>query len=191
MSEKAAESKRVGESFNAALLKAFIALAFGIVLVSWPSATLNAFLTIFGIFALCFGVFQLVVNFTGEQEREHRTAMIVLGVVSVIAGILALAWPSASARVILIIIGIWAIGMGGIEMLAAFRLPKEFSGRWWLAGFAIVSIGVGVWLLIRQGQNSIEVASIVIVLVGVFAIVEGVLLAVYAYYLRKYAKSHP
>jgi uncharacterized membrane protein HdeD (DUF308 family) len=173
-------------SFGGTLLRAFIALGFGIILVAWPSATLRVFLVAFGIFALCFGAFELIANF-GEEERPHRWVMVIFAIISAVAGIFALAWPSASTRIILAIVGIWAIGVGFIELVAGMGLPREFSGKWLLVLFSIISIGIGVWLLVRPEQKgSIEVASVVVTVLGLFAIIEGLLLAVYAFLLRKF-----
>lgn len=178
------------DSFKGAVLRAIIAIAFGVILVAWPSATLKAFLTVFGIFALAFGVFELIANITADADKEHRTWMIIFGAVSAIAGIMALAWPSATTRIILIIIGIWAIGLGCIEIVAAVRLPKQFTGRWLLALFGVISVAIGLWLILGpEAKGSTDVASIVVILVGVFAILEGVLMAIYAYALRKFIKE--
>jgi len=178
------------DSFKGAVLRAIIAIAFGVILVAWPSATLKAFLIVFGIFALAFGVFELIANITADADKEHRTWMIIFGAVSAIAGIMALAWPSATTRIILIIIGIWAIGLGCIEIVAAVRLPKQFTGRWLLALFGVISVAIGLWLILGpEAKGSTDVASIVVILVGVFAILEGVLMAIYAYALRKFIKE--
>lgn len=177
-------------TFWGAMLRAVISIVFGIVLIAWPSATLKVFLTVFGIFALCFGAFVLIANLAAGEEKENRTAMVVFAVISVVAGIFALAWPSASTRVILAIVGIWAIGIGFMEMVVGMGLPKGFSGKFLLILFSLISIGVGVWLLARPvATGTTEVASVVITVIGIFAIVEGVILFAYAFLLRNYVKE--
>lgn len=182
------------------LFNAFLYLAFGFLLVCWPGGTLKVLYTIFGIFAVCYGLFVLAgvllsrPSRKGEKKDEEEKReegerpdwlAVPIALAALIAGVMALAWPDATSTVILVILGIWAIGSGIIEVAAGLRLPKGFRGKALILVTAAVSIGFGIYFIVgpeRKGAG--EVASTVVIIVGIFGIVKGALTAVYAFLLR-------
>ena len=126
------------------LFNAFLYLAFGFALVCWPGSTLKVLYTVFGIFAIAYGLFVLAGVFMSrpsrkgeKKEKEEEDGekgrpdwlMVPLALAALVAGVMALAWPDATSTVILVILGIWAIGTGIIEIAAGLRLPKGFRGK--------------------------------------------------------------
>lgn len=189
------------------LFNAFLYLVFGFMLVCWPGSTLKVLYTIFGIFAICYGLFVLGGVFIsrpprteeksaekekalkkeggGEEKARPDWLMVPIALAALIAGIIALAWPSATSTVILVILGIWAISTGVIETAAGMRLPKGFKGKALILATALVSIGFGIYFIVgpeRKGAN--EIADTVVIIVGIFGIAKGVLIAAYSFLLR-------
>ncbi|RJP35682.1 MAG: hypothetical protein C4536_00285 [Actinobacteria bacterium] len=163
-------------------------LALGIVLVAWPGASVKVVRIAFGIFALVFGGIQ--VFDAASEKQEDRWWRIPLAVISIAAGIFALAWPDATERVILIILGLWFVITGVVLMAAGLKLPEEISARWVVVVAGVVALGFGIYLIIRpSGSSPDEVASTVVRLIGVFAIIEGLLIAVYSFLLRRVLKG--
>jgi uncharacterized membrane protein HdeD (DUF308 family) len=163
-------------------------LALGIVLVAWPGATIRVVLIAFGIFALGFGAIQIYDAMS--EKREDKWWRIPLAVVSIAAGIVALVWPDATERIVLIIVGAWFIVTGFIMMAAGLKLPKDISGRWIVVAAGVIALGFGIYLIVRPESTSPnEVASTVVRLIGIFAIIEGLLLAFYSLLLRKVVKG--
>ncbi len=83
--------------------------------------TLLALIVFLGIFWIVNGVIEI---FTAVAHREmpQRGWTIAMGVLSVIAGIIVLAYPGLSLYGLAIILGIWLLIFGVMEMAAAFRL---------------------------------------------------------------------
>ena len=65
----------------------------------------------------------------GVQQPHGRAGVwhLLLGLVDLAAGVIALAWPGPTALVLVLIVGIWAITAGIVEIAAAFG--KGFPGR--------------------------------------------------------------
>jgi uncharacterized membrane protein HdeD (DUF308 family) len=195
------KSSLIPENPWSLLLNAFFYLVFGFVLVAWPDATLKVLYIAFGIFAICYGLFEFVGVFTSREDRKEQKEqeekkgrpdwlMVPIALVALIAGVMALAWPSATSTVILVILGIWAIGTGVIEFAAGLRLPKGFNGKILIFVTALVSIGFGIYFIVGpEKKGATEVAGTVVILVGVFGLTKGVLTAVYAYMLSRLYKD--
>ncbi len=183
------------------LPQALLFLVFGIILVAWPDATLKVLYIAFGIFALGYGAFILLGVFfprpkkadkEAEKKRSEDVAkkkpdwlMVPIALVAIVAGILALVWPGATSTVILVILGIWAIGTGVIELMAGLRLPSGFAGKVLIIVTGLISTGFGIYLLVGPEKKGVtEVAGTVVILIGVFAILKGVLLTAYFFMLK-------
>jgi uncharacterized membrane protein HdeD (DUF308 family) len=83
--------------------------------------TLLALIVFLGIFWIVNGAIEI---FTALAHREtpQRGWTIAMGVLSVLAGIIVLAYPGLSLYGLAIILGIWLLIFGVMEMAAAFRL---------------------------------------------------------------------
>lgn len=196
-------SSLIPEKPGSLLPQALLFLVFGIILVAWPNSTLKVLYAVFGIFAIGYGISVLYGVFfarpkkTGEpKKKEGKSAaegakerpdwlMVPIALVAIIAGVMALAWPNATSTVVLVILGIWAIGSGVIELAAGLRLPKGFSGKILIIMTGLISIGFGVYLLVGpEKKGATEVAQSVIILIGIFGIIKGALLVIYSFTLR-------
>src|SRR4030042_1956384 len=159
-------------------------LAFGVVLLGWPEATIKVVLIAFGVFALAFGAFQAYDAFA--EARESRWWKIPLAVISILVGFIALVWPNATERIALIIVGLWFIITGLILMAAGLKLPKEINGKWAVVIISVISLGFGLYLLLRpQDTTPDQVASVVVRLIGIFSIIEGLLMAFSSFMLKQ------
>ena len=83
--------------------------------------TLLALIVFLGIYWVVSGVIEI---FTALSHRgvPHRGWTVAMGVLSVLAGIIVLAYPGLSLYGRAIILGIWLLIFGVMEMAAAFRL---------------------------------------------------------------------
>jgi uncharacterized membrane protein HdeD (DUF308 family) len=83
--------------------------------------TLLALIVLLGIFWVINGAIELftALSHRGMPQRGWTAAM---GVLSVLAGIVVLIYPGESLLVLSIVLGIWLLVYGVMEMMAAFRL---------------------------------------------------------------------
>jgi uncharacterized membrane protein HdeD (DUF308 family) len=77
-----------------------------------------------------------------EPGLPGRGWAIFAGVVTIIAGIVVLAWPFDSIVILALVVGIWLIVIGFVEMVSAFQMRKDvktIKGDWnrGLAGHAV------------------------------------------------------
>ena len=108
------------------------------------------------------------------------------GLAGIAAGIVTFIWPGISALALLYVIAAWALVTGVLEIAAAIRLRKIITGEWLLAliGFASVTLGVILALFPDPG------AFALVICIGAYAMVTGVLLVVLAFRLRSWGRSH-
>ncbi len=149
-------------------LRGVIAIVFGVLAIVWPAVTLIVLALLFGAYALVSGVMEIVAAFRRQPDAARRTALVLAGLLSVAAGIVALVWPGITALALVVIVGAWAVVTGALEIWAATRVHAQ----WLPLLFGAVTMLIGILVLIRPGIGAVALA----VTIGVYAIVAGVLM---------------
>lgn len=164
-------------------LRGLAAVLFGILAFAWPGMTLAVLVILFGAYALVDGILGLFAAFRGETQ--HRIALALEGLVGVLAGLAAFAWPGLTALVLLYIIAFWAILTGVLEIVAAIRLRRIISNELGLIIGGGLSVLFGIVLLIAPGAGALAV----VFLIGAYAIIFGIALLALAWRLREHGQT--
>jgi len=157
-------------SISSALLwRGLLAIVIGVVSVAWPSITVGTFVVLFAAFAFVDSVVEAVVAFRSEKGGAVAGHLVV-SLLSLAAGVAALAWPGITALVLTIWVAAWALVTGAVEVALAFRRGEDTGQRAMWAIGGLVSIGLGVVLAIRPDLGAVTLATVF----GLFSIVSGV-----------------
>jgi uncharacterized membrane protein HdeD (DUF308 family) len=162
------------------VVRGLLAIAFGVLAFFAPGLGIAVLVGLFAAWALIDGVTSLVTGIGGRNRDRSWWLEILEGVVSIIAGIIALAFPVLAAEVLVIIIAAWAIVTGIFEIIAAIRLREQIKGEFWLGLAGLASILFGVILLVFPGVGALSLVW----LIGSFALVFGVFLVILGLRLR-------
>jgi uncharacterized membrane protein HdeD (DUF308 family) len=168
------------------VLRGVLAIAFGVLSFAVPKMALLTLVLFFGIYAIADGA----VNIAAGLQRappvaQPRWALLLAGVVSVLAGIATFVWPHITALALLFVIAAWAIARGVFEMIAAVRLRKEMEGEWLLFLSGILSVGFGVLLFVYPGAGALALVW----WIGAYAIILGVMLISLGFKLRSWSRG--
>jgi uncharacterized membrane protein HdeD (DUF308 family) len=117
-----------------------------------------------------------------SRPPRHHWALILEGVVGIVAGILTLGWPAITARVLLYLIAFWAIFTGVLEIVAGIRLRAVIANESLLILMGVVSILFGLFILIFPGAGALAI----IFWIGAYAVVFGIMLIALAFRLRNF-----
>jgi uncharacterized membrane protein HdeD (DUF308 family) len=166
-------------------LRGLAAIIFGVLAVFAPGAAFISLVLVFGVFALVDGV--LALSFAARGTRDARSWVIGRGLISIAAGIIAIAWPGMSALALLFVIGAWAIVAGVLEIASAVRLRKLIRHEWLLGLEGALSIAFGLALMISPLAGAVVIG----LWVGAYALVMGGMMIGTAFRLRTYLRDHP
>ena len=167
-------------SWWALVLRGLAAIALGVLAFLWPHVTLTALVFLWGAYVLVDGVFAIAAGVRSHGESKRWWVLLLEGILSVAAGVLAFAIPGITALVLLILIAAWAIVTGAFEIGAAIQLRKYITGEWLLALAGVASVLFGFALLINPNAGAIAVVW----LIGAYAIVFGLLLVALGFRLK-------
>jgi uncharacterized membrane protein HdeD (DUF308 family) len=170
----------------AVLLRGIAGILFGIFTVFAPGISLAALVLVFGAYAFVDGVFGVVSAIRGRRALEHWWMLLIVGLMGIATGVIAFGWPGITALALLYLIAAWALVIGVFEIVAAIRLRKVITGEWLLALGGIASVALGILLILYPGPG----ALVMILWIGAYALVAGVLLVALAFRLRSWGRSH-
>src|SRR5262249_12825647 len=104
---------------NSLILRGVLALIVGIIALAWPSVTVLALAILFAVFAFMDAGFQGMRAFSSGKAGPV-IGHLLLALVDLAAGVVALVWPSPTALVLTLVVGIWAFAGGCLEIFAGF-----------------------------------------------------------------------
>ena len=161
------------------VLRGILAIVFGLVTLAWPGLSLVVLVVVFGAYALVEGVVAIVLGFMRRREDDRWWAIVLGGLLGVVAGGIVLAWPAITSLALIFIIGAWAVANGVMQIIAAF------SDGWYLALFGVLSILFGLFVLFRPLTGALALAWAI----GWWGLVAGVALIVHALMRRRHAPA--
>jgi uncharacterized membrane protein HdeD (DUF308 family) len=171
----------LADNWRALALRGIVALIFGLVVLFWPGLVLTVLAVLFGIYAAVDGVITFVPALRSQERGARRTLPLAEGAVGIVAGLVAILWPGlTSSRLVYVIAG-WALVTGVLKILTAILLRAEVENGWLLAGSGALSALFGVLLIVLAGSDVPFLAPFI----GVFAVVVGLALIVFAIRLRE------
>ena len=167
------------------LLRGILALVFGVVALFFPQAAFLSLVLIFGAFALVDGVFALIAAFSGGARAENWWWLVLEGAFGILIGVLTVIQPAVMATAWILVIAAWAIVTGIFEIITAIRLRKEITGEWALILGGVISVIFGLAAAMFPGSGAFAVGF----LVGVYAIIFGLIFVWLGFNLRKFSKT--
>lgn len=167
--------RRVSGAWWLLFVLGLLAVAAGVIVLVQPGISLTTLAVITGIFLLVDGVYEIVRSFSHSTENRGMWAL--LGVVSVIAGVLLVRHPIAGVTAIALLLGLWLLCFGLVGLVGAFSSDENGLLR------IVVALVMTVAGIIIISSPAIAVSTLGLI-VGIAFILRGIGLAVGAWALH-------
>ena len=166
-----------GDGWWFLLVRGLLAVGLGIAALFWPQATLNLLIRLIAVYALVDGVLGLL---AALRAREFAAGF-APGLISILVAAVLLFWPDLTGRLLLTLLGIWALLQGVLIFRAGRqadtgdpdRGPTMVIG----AGAGIVGLILAIW----PGTGVVTISWAI----GIAALLIGALLVFLALRLRR------
>ncbi|WP_248242172.1 HdeD family acid-resistance protein [Microbacterium kunmingense] len=154
-----------------------IALIFGLLILIWPEKTFSVITWILAVYAIIAGLVYIGLGaFSRERGGWSRIGYIVLGVLFVIAGIVAIANIASAASVLLLLVGLMIGITWVVEGIVSLSTLSDTSSKGWTIFFAIISIVAGVVVMFAPIWGALIVwlfFGVSLVILGIIQIVRA------------------
>lgn len=152
------------------IIISFIFILFGIMLISRPEAIVSIISILLGAIFIVMGVLKIIDYYSnGKQD----TYLIAISVVMILIGIIIMFCADIILSAFRILIAIWII-YSGILNLQTTIVWKDYKSRLWLLTLllSIATIGVGIYVLVNTGAI-MQTIGIAILVYGIVNIIES------------------
>jgi len=171
-----------------------LTLVFGILAFFMPVGAVYAMTFLFGAYALADGLLSIIAAIHSRGGFEDNFWPLLLrGTLGIFAGIVVLVMPGFSAVSLTIfawvMLSLWSIATGLLELMAAVRLRREISGEWLLALTGIVSLALGIAIPILLIGNPHAGVVTMGWMIGLYAVFHGILELALGLMLRRWTSS--
>jgi uncharacterized membrane protein HdeD (DUF308 family) len=146
------------------MLIGLVSIAAGVIVLLKPSDSLATLAVIAGIFVLIDGTVDLVASFS--RHTENRGLAAVIGVVSIVVGVLLIRHPFSGVLAVALLIGIWLIAGGLVRVVRAFEGDRAV----WSIAVGVIEAAAGIVIV---ASPPIGYATLAL-LVGISFIANGV-----------------
>lgn len=187
MSELAADrlSAELRRIWWVPVVRGLVILLLGLFMLARPLESVRALVWVFGVFAVVDGVLVVVQSFADRRSGAFWWELLG-GLVEIAIGVVLVLWPAPTATVLFYFAAGWVAAVGVFAVIASIVLYRAEEVAWyWVLAFGLVNLLFGI-VLLANPQTSV---TVIVVLIGLFACVGGVLLVVSGLSTRALAKS--
>lgn len=169
----------------AVVLRGAAALAFGVLAIVWPGATLLTVVVLLAAYFLVDGIFAIVAGVRAAQHHERWWPSILEGIVDIAAGAVALLLPGITVLALMYLLAIWAIVSGVLMMVGGTHVVSVLP-RWLL----VVTGGLSVLLGIVMIASPVLGLLALVWWIATYWIAVGILLVSVGLWLRSHHHPH-
>jgi uncharacterized membrane protein HdeD (DUF308 family) len=164
------------------LILGLVSVIAGILAIVYPDITLLALGLFIGISLLFIGAMDIVDAIAGSPDSRALSAIV--GVLSLLAGLVCLRRPGESLLALVVVLGIYLVITGVVRFVRAF---SELEDRALLLGLAILDVILGILILSLPKLSLVTLA----VLFAISLLARGVFAIFAAFRLRSLRHSEP
>jgi len=164
-------------------LRGILGIVFGLIALFLPGVTILSIVLVFSAYMLVDGAFSVAGAIRSRNKNEQWGWLLLNGVVSIITAVLAYLWPVITALAFVLLIAVWSIIGGAVQLAAGFRMNREERGRGWLIFGGILSILFGALLVISPLLGAIVLTW----WLGAYILVSSILLLIIAFSVKSNA----
>jgi uncharacterized membrane protein HdeD (DUF308 family) len=170
---------RVGRHWGWVLAFGIVTVLVGLLVLVWPGRTLIVVAVLFGIQLIVMGIFRFASAFGHDLTAGTRTLFALLGVLSLIVGLYALRHVLITVLALALLLGIFWIISGAVELFNALS-NREMRSRGWAIASGILGILAGIVVLVYPAPSLLVLALVL----GIWLLIFGIMEIVAAFRIR-------
>ncbi len=170
----------VGKSWWVVLIVGLLSAGLGVLCLVWPGQTIVVVAVLFGVYLIVSGIVQLVQGFNKDNSTSERVLAIIVGVISIVLGILCFRGGIANGVYILSLFIGFSFLFRGIWQLVGGLQGKGMQGRGLLILSGVLGIIAGIIVL------TVPLDSLVVLvwITGIWLVIMGIIEIIYSFKIK-------
>ncbi|MFC2107432.1 HdeD family acid-resistance protein [Bacteroidota bacterium] len=149
-----------------------IAIIFGALALFIPQGTIITIAKYFGFVLLLGGLILLIAALMNRQKKKDYSLLLIEGIVSLVVGLIILLFTEQTLEIFVILVGIWAIILGIMQLVMLASIHEASSSKTILLVNGLLTLLFGVLIFF----NPFSAAIIFTRIIGIIALAFGILM---------------
>ena len=173
---------KIKELWFLPICRGVLAILFGVLLFINPELSLFSLLIFFASFVLLSGFFTLIIALTRRSYDPLWKIYLIDSVFNIAIGVVLLFWPGITSLILCYLIAIWALCIGFIHLINAFKRRDVFTNAWLslFMGFFLALFSLSIFAYPKRTD-----AMTMYIIIGLITLIYGVLAIVFGIKLHK------
>ena len=168
------------------LARGIIAALAGLTTMVWPGLTLEVVAAFIGFWLIFDGIGLIINAFSVQGATGGERALFgIFGLISLVAGVVALTNIFATLQALAIILAVWFVASGIAQIATALRIRRFVTGEWMLILVGVIGILCGILTLFAPAS----VLTTAAIMFGALALVYGIAAIIASLRLRSLVKQ--
>ncbi|MCK9421064.1 MAG: DUF308 domain-containing protein [Bacteroidales bacterium] len=167
-------------------LNGIIFVLFGILILLNTPDFIKTMITYFGIVLLVFGAILLIIGVNNFRKEKQAGMILYESIAAIAIGLILTFFPEGSVNLFMILVGVWIIIIGIIQLVILANLKESSSSLkngLLINGLLTIALGIALFF------NPFSWAVFLVKLIGVLAAIFGLLLICFSFVLRSVSTS--
>lgn len=178
--------KRRFKNWGFLAINGLVCILLGLLLFTFTQEFLETVILWFGIVVLASGVGLMISGINAIRKERGATLVLIESIAAIAIGLALIFYPGFSLALFLVLIGVWAIIIGIVQLVVLFSLKEVLANKTLLLFNALLTLLFGILLFF----NPFEWAAFMGKIIGIFAILMGSLLIYIAFAIRTTIKTN-
>jgi uncharacterized membrane protein HdeD (DUF308 family) len=157
-----------------------IAILFGLLLLLFSQESIKALVIYFGIALMAGGVILLITAVHNIKQNKKAGMILFESIICIAIGLIMVLFPQDSLSFFLILIGVWAIIVGVVQLATLINIKEKMASKNLLLFNGLLTIALGVFLFF----DPFTMAKVMVQIAGVLSIIFGILMIWFGFALK-------
>jgi uncharacterized membrane protein HdeD (DUF308 family) len=164
-------------------LNGIIAILFGLLLFFFPQKTIESLMFFFGLIIFLSGLALMGTAIFNLKKEKKAGLLFFESIATLTIGVIIMIFPQHSLKFFLILIGVWAVILGIVQLVVLINTKGHFAGKNIFLFNGLLTFAMGILLFFDP--YSLSMATFLIKMIGIFSVIFGGVLIYLAFVLRK------
>jgi uncharacterized membrane protein HdeD (DUF308 family) len=168
------------------MVNGIIAMLFGLMLVLYTKESITVFVMYFGVVILIAGLMLVVSALINLKKDKRITLLIIQSITSIGLGAFLILAPENSLKIFQILIGVWAILLGIIQLVILVNVKRNLTNKNVFLINGLMTIALGVIMFFDPFTFF---AVFLIKILGLLSVLFGLILIYLSFIIRKVTRA--
>jgi uncharacterized membrane protein HdeD (DUF308 family) len=156
-------------------------ILFGLMLIIFTKEVIRNIVIFIGLAIAVLGLILLVISISQLKKDKSVGAMILLSIFSLVIGAGIMIFRETTLNLFFILMGVWAVILGIFQLVVLVNIKRNLSNKNVILFNGLLTIALGIVMFFNPGEFS----NFLFKIVGVFAVLFGIVMIYLSFVIRK------